>query len=212
MQLAGEAVRLRVMSTPTPVDAIVLAAGLSSRMERPKPLLEIGPQTFLERAIRTLREGGCRYVVAVLNGQDEWQERLADTAGAAVVLNDDSTSEQLESVRRGLRALPEDWAAVALLPVDVPLVSAATVRELVETFRARPAPLLLPFHNGVAGHPVVLARELAGEVLEKDWPEGIRSLIMMHARELQEVRVSDPGILIDVDTPEDYWRYVKDRR
>jgi len=199
------------MTEPASVDAIVLAAGLSSRMERPKPLLEIGQQTFLERCIKVLREGGCRHVVAVLNGQDEAQEGLAAAAGAAVVLNEDAVSQQLDSVRAGIQALPEDWAAVAILPVDVPLVSPETVKELIDAFRERPAPLLLPFHNGVAGHPVVVARELGPELLEREWREGVRSLIMSHARDLREVRVMDPGILIDIDTPEDYWRYVKDR-
>jgi len=199
------------MMPQTPVDAIILAAGLSSRMERPKPLLEIGSETFIERAVRVLKEGGCRHVVAVLNGQDAEVGRLAEGAGAEVAVNQDAASEQLESVRCGLRALPADWAAVAVLPVDVPLVSAQTVALLVAAVREQPAPVLLPFHNGVAGHPVVLARATAPELLERDWEEGMRSLIMSHARDLREVRVTDPGILIDVDTPEDYWRYIKDR-
>jgi len=199
------------MSDQISVGAIVLAAGLSTRMERPKPLLEIGSETFLERAIRVLREGGCRHIVAVLNGQEEETTRLAEAAGATVALNEDTASEQLDSVRIGLRALPPDWNAVAVLPVDVPLVSVQTVAQLVAAAGEEPAPLLLPFHNGVAGHPVVLTRTGASELLERDWDEGMRSLIMSHARDLREVRVDDPGILIDVDTPEDYWRYVKDR-
>jgi CTP:molybdopterin cytidylyltransferase MocA len=199
------------MAHAKPVDAIVLAAGYSTRMERPKPLLEIGSETFIERAIRVLKEGGCRTVVAVLNGEDELTRRLAEDAGAVVVLNENSASEQLDSVRCGLGALPDDWAAVAVLPVDVPLVSAETVTQLIDAFRERPAPVVLPFHNGVAGHPVLFARETSPELLEREWGEGMRSLIMSHARDLREVRVEDPGVLIDVDTPEEYWRYVKDR-
>lgn len=199
------------MTPQVPVDAIILAAGLSTRMERPKPLLEIGSETFIERAIRVLTEGGCRSIVAVVNGQDDGLERLARSQGATIAINADAASEQLDSVRCGMRALPEDWAAVAILPVDVPLVSAQTVQLLIEAFREQPAPLLLPFHNGVAGHPLVVARAIATEVLEGQWEEGMRSLIMSHARDLREVRVTDPGILIDVDTPDDYWRYVKDR-
>lgn len=199
------------METSSPVYGVVLAAGYSIRMERPKALLEIGQQTFLERAVRVLLEGGCRSVLVVLNGEDARVEELAVAAGAGVVLNRDSASEQLDSVRAGVRALPADWAAVALLPVDVPLVSVETVVQLVDAFREQPAPVLLPFHNGVAGHPVLLSRGIAAELLERQWEEGVRSLIMSHARDLREVRVEDPGILIDVDTPEDYWRYVKDR-
>jgi molybdenum cofactor cytidylyltransferase len=195
----------------TSVDGVVLAAGRSTRMEKPKALLEIGSETFLERAIHVLREGGCRSVVAVLNGEDDWPQRLADAAGATVVVNPRSDSEQFDSLRLGIEALPEDWGAVAVLPVDVPLIAPETVRALVEAFGRRPAPVTLPFHNGVAGHPVLIGRQISQEVMAQRWEEGVRSLIMTHARDLSEVKVVDPGILIDIDTPEDYWRYVKDR-
>lgn len=195
----------------TTVDAVILAAGASTRMEQPKPLLEVGDTTFLERAIRILKEGGCRYVVAVVSDADDWVQRLADATGAAVVVNDDPASEQIVSLRLGMAALPEDWSAVAVLPVDVPLVAPETVRSLVRAFAQHGAPITLPFHNGVAGHPVLIGRAIADEVLERSWDEGVRSIIMTHAHDLREVKVMDPGILIDVDTPEDYWRYVKDR-
>jgi CTP:molybdopterin cytidylyltransferase MocA len=193
------------------VDAVILAAGQATRMEQPKPLLEVGDTTFLERAIRTLKDGGCRYIVAVLNADDDWVQRLADATGAAVVVNEQPESEQIDSLRLGMKALPGDWSAVAVLPVDVPLVSAETIRALVEAVHQHQAPITLPFHNGVAGHPVLIARALADDVLTGTWDEGVRSIIMQHAHDLREVKVMDPGVLIDVDTPEDYWRYVKDR-
>ena len=195
----------------TPVDGVVLAAGQSTRMDKPKALLELGTETFLERVIHLLGEGGCRQVVAVLNDSDDWPRRLAEAAGAAVVINPDVHSQQLDSLRLGMTVLPDDWGALAVLPVDVPLVSAETVRALVDSARQKPAPVTLPFHNGVAGHPVLIGRQVADEVVGKRWDEGLRSLIMAHSHELAEVKVVDPGILIDIDTPEDYWRYVKDR-
>ncbi|MGH7464265.1 MAG: nucleotidyltransferase family protein, partial [Longimicrobiales bacterium] len=76
-------------------------------------------------------------------------------------------------------------------------------------FRESPGPLILPFHNGVAGHPVLIGRELFGEILTRTFEEGLRSLIMESARTLREVRVVDPGILIDIDTPDDYWRFIE---
>ena len=195
----------------TPVDGVVLAAGRSTRMDKSKALLEIGAETFLERAIHVLREGGCRHVVAVLNDLDDWPHRLADAVGAAVVVNPDADSQQLDSLRLGLAVLPADWGALAVLPVDVPLVSAATVRALVDSHAQRPAAITLPFHNGVAGHPVLIGRQLEPELRAGRFEEGLRSLIMARSGDLCEVKVVDPGTLIDIDTPEDYWRYVKDR-
>ena len=199
------------MNPSANVDAVILAAGLSSRMEQPKPLLEVGSETFLERTIHMLKNGGCRYVVAVVNEHDDWVQRLADAAGAAIVINDQAESEQIDSLRVGIAALPPDWQAVAVLPVDVPLVMDDTVKLLVDVVRAELPLLTLPFHNGVAGHPVVLSRELEQEIMHQQWEEGVRSLIMSHARQLREVKVIDPGILIDIDSKEDYWRYVQEK-
>jgi molybdenum cofactor cytidylyltransferase len=232
------------------VDGIVLAAGRSTRMGEPKPLLEVEGESFLERAIRTLREGGCRYIVAVVNEQADWTQRLADVTGAAVVTNDDPDSEQVDSLRLALDAVPEDAAAIAVLPVDFPRVSAATVRAVVGAYRsggeagpAAAAPhaagetdaatnaageasrrgaggtasragggaasIVLPAHEGEAGHPVLLDRSLFDELRTAELPEGVRSLIAAHAAEVRTVPVDDPGVLADVDTPADYRRHVE---
>jgi molybdenum cofactor cytidylyltransferase len=191
-----------------PVDGIVLAGGRSTRMARPKPLLEVGSSTFLQRTMQVLREGGCRDVVVVVPAGAEWVGTLPD---ARVVANPQPDSEQIDSLRIGLQALPADSAAVLVLPVDLPLVSPNTAAALIADFRAQPAPLLLPFHGGTAGHPVLLARALYDEVLEREWEEGVRSLIMAHTSRLREVRVIDPGVLIDIDTPDDYWHYIERR-
>jgi molybdenum cofactor cytidylyltransferase len=199
------------MSNAVHVDAVILAAGQSTRMGQPKPLLEVGSETFLERTIRMLHFAGCRYIVAVVAAEDDWTQRLADATGAAIVVNDRPASQQIDSLRIGMAALPDDWSAVAVLPVDIPLIADATARAIIDVVRAELPALTLPFHNGVAGHPVVIGRQLESDVMDKPWEEGVRSLIMAHARDLREVRVVDPAILIDIDTKEDYWRYVQEK-
>src|SRR5437870_412265 len=109
------------------IDGIVLAAGASTRMGSPKPLLETDGTTFLERAVHLLREAGCRYVIAVVR-DDDWIERLADVSGAAVVVNEADESEQIDSLRLGIAHLPEDSQAVVVLPVDFPRVKLETVK------------------------------------------------------------------------------------
>ena len=82
------------------MDGIVLAAGTSTRMGQPKPLLEVDGTPFLERAIKLLRHAGCRYVIAVVNDSDDWIARLADANGAEPVINDQPDSEQIDTLRR----------------------------------------------------------------------------------------------------------------
>jgi CTP:molybdopterin cytidylyltransferase MocA len=98
---------------------------------------------------------------------------------------------------------------VLVLPVDLPLIAEETAAAIVRSFRENPGPLILPFHNGVAGHPILIGRELFSEILTRPFDEGLRSLIMESAHTLREVKVVDPGILIDIDTPDDYWRFIE---
>jgi molybdenum cofactor cytidylyltransferase len=191
------------------VDGVILAAGLSSRMRQPKPLLQVGSGTFASRAVDTLRSAGCRSILLVTNADAEWADALARADGVQRIVNGQPESEQIESLRLAVRALPADSAALLVLPVDVPLVTPETVRAVVDAWRSEPALLYLPFHNTVAGHPVLIDRHLYPELLTAELDEGLRSFIMDNARHLREVRVPDAGILIDIDTPDDYWRYVE---
>jgi molybdenum cofactor cytidylyltransferase len=193
------------------IDGIILAAGESSRMERPKPLLQVGSQTFLERACSTLQAAGCRRVHVVVNAGADWADAALQSLDVVRVDNPRPNSEQIDSLRLAMGGLDDEVAAVIVLPVDLPLVAEDTASALVAAYRSAPGPLYVPFHNTVAGHPILLGRELFGEVQDGALEEGIRSLIMAHARDLREVRVVDPGILIDIDTPDDYWRYIEQK-
>jgi CTP:molybdopterin cytidylyltransferase MocA len=195
--------------TAQPVDGVVLAAGLSSRMARPKPQLAVGTMTFLERAATTLRAAGCRRTYAVVNATDPVTADAARDHGLDVVINEYPESEPIDSLRLVLERLPDDTGAVLVLPVDLPLIAEDTATAIVRSFRDNPGPLILPFHNGVAGHPILIGRDLFTEILTRPVDEGLRSLIMESAQTLREVRVVDPGILIDIDTPDDYWRFIE---
>jgi CTP:molybdopterin cytidylyltransferase MocA len=192
------------------IDGIVLAAGASSRMGEAKPLLKIGDTTFIERAIHALREAGCRYVVAVVNGDDDWVARLADVSGAAMVTNDQPGSEQIDSLRLGIANLPEDCTAAVVLPVDFPNVQVATITTLIQEFNAGDAVIVNPSYNGTAGHPVIFERSIFPELMEPNLKDGARSVIDAHSSDARTVAVDDAGVLVDIDTPNDYKEHVAD--
>ena len=193
---------------PGNIHGIVLAAGASRRMGRPKPLLEADGTTFLERAIKLLRTAGCTYVIAVVNDSDDWIARVADTTGAAVVINDRPDSEQIDSLQLAIANLPENYDGVVVLPVDFPRVKQETVTALLQEFtRKRPA-VLNPSHNGRSGHPVIFSRDVVTELLRPNLPEGARTVIERHSRDAEIMDVDDPGVLIDIDTPADYQQHV----
>jgi CTP:molybdopterin cytidylyltransferase MocA len=193
---------------PQNIHGIVLAAGASKRMGKPKPLLETDGATFLERAIKLLRTAGCTYVVAVVNDSDDWIARVADTAGAAVVINDQPESEQIDSLRLAIANLPDGYDGVVVMPVDFPRVQQETVTTLLQEFARKPSAVLNPAHKGRAGHPVIFSRDVVTELLGPDLPDGARSVIESHTRDARTLEVNDPGVLIDIDTPSDYQQHV----
>lgn len=186
----------------SPVDGLVLAAGRSSRMGRDKADLDLDGSTFLERAVATLRAGGCRAVVAVLPGEQEPGNPL----GATSAVNPDPGSEQIVSIRIGLSALSGDTAAVLVLPVDAPAVRAETVRSLIAAFQATGAPIVRPVHAGQPGHPTLFARAVFADLARDDLARGAETVVERHAAERLDVPVEDPGVTTNVNTPDDYLR------
>lgn len=198
-------------------------------MGRPKPLLELGDRSFLDACVSLLREGGCAAVVTVLAGAADREEGAeeeeeaaaaevrARAAGAIVVRNEAVRSEQVDSLRLGLEALEAGeesgrldgpLAAAMVLPVDHPLVSAATVRILLSEAAAHPDAIVRPVHAGRPGHPTLFPRSVWPALGDGTLPRGARSVVESPGTRTMDVDVIDPGVVADIDTPEAYRRYV----
>ena len=189
------------------ITGIVLAAGASERMRRPKALIETEGRTFLVHAVERLREGGCHAVTVVTPGKGSEAGpsiiHIAEQSDARVVINPRPESEQIDSLRLGLESIGPECEAVVVVPVDAPLFSPDTVRRLIDAYRDGEPPVVLPTHRGQRGHPTLFARPVFEELRTGDHPEGARGVITAHENELQEVAVDDPAVTRDIDTPED---------
>jgi nicotine blue oxidoreductase len=187
---------------------VVLAAGRSTRMGAPKALLPVEGESFLARAVATLREGGCDPVVAVVPPGAPGLVLEAEGAGARTAVNPDPAAQQVDSLRVGLTALPASAAAAVVLPVDFPHASPSVVKALIGAFRARGARIVRPVHGAAPGHPVLFARELWAELSDPGLEEGARDVVHRHRDEIEDVPVDDRGVIVDVDTPADFEREV----
>lgn len=193
-----------------PVWGVVPAAGRSSRMGSPKPLLDADGPTFLNRVITALLQGGCAGVVVAVRDDPGPVAAAARSAGARVVVNPEPDHPErggpVSSVRAALDEVPEDAGAVALLPVDHPMVKAVTVQALLDAFATSAADAVSPVLTGRRGHPVILGAALFDELREPGLPEGVRTVLERHRDDVLEVEVRDRGVLRDLDTLADYRR------
>ncbi|HET7697719.1 MAG TPA: nucleotidyltransferase family protein [Vicinamibacterales bacterium] len=190
------------------IPAIVLAAGASSRMGRAKALLPIGDRTFVRTILESLREGGVTEAVVVIRQGDTAIEAEVAAAGfGRAVVNPRAADGQLTSLVAGLDAVdgPDVSAALVTL-VDVPLVTARTIRGLCTRAAASAAAVIRAVHHGRHGHPVIVKRELFAALRAADPAVGAKPIL--RAAAIEDVEVDDPGVIEDVDTPADYARVI----
>ena len=187
------------------IGAVVIAAGASYRMGSPKPLLKIGDKTFLQHIVDVLRLAGIHEIVVVLGAEAGSIRGTLSWFNGTVVVNKDWEKGQLTSINTGIRALPNHRLEGAIIfPVDHPLISSKLVADLVTTFHNSRKKIVVPVHDGQRGHPVLFSSELFGELRTADSSVGARQVVRAHAHNVEEVPTEDEGVLVNIDTPEDY--------
>lgn len=191
------------------VAGIILAAGRSSRMGRPKALLKHVPSghSFAGHLIRIARSAGLEPVLVVGRKGEPQLTAEVSRHGATLVLNDDPDRGQLSSIQTGLSAADSAGAsAIMVLPVDVPLLSSAVLRSVLRAAAAADASIVRASYRGRHGHPVLFARAVFDELRIADPAVGARAVVRADPSRVIDVEVEDPGVIFDVDTPDDYRR------
>lgn len=185
---------------------IVLAAGASQRMGRPKALL-CGPDgvPLAAQQAEVLRRGGCNWV-AVVVGSEADRVRSGLPGGLATVENPRWAQGRATSLQTGAGAFPEA-DGVLFLPVDAVGVKPTTIRALLAAAETNPSHVWRPVHNGVTGHVLWVPRVWVAEL--QRLPEDAR--VDEWAKPLaQELDVDDPAILRNVNTPQDWEELTKE--
>ena len=201
----------------TDVAAIVLAAGESSRMGRPKPLLPLNGSTFLGHLLEEIGASRVSRTVVVLGHHPGVVLQAMPEVGTMAIVNEQYQLGQLSSLHAGLRAVGDGPDAVLMFLADHPFIPRTVIDALIIAHQRTHRPIVVPTYGGGRGHPTLFARPLYAELLAAPLDEGARVVVRAHAKEVLELVVDEPGILADVDTPEQYeqwlgyWRSRKSR-
>ena len=185
------------------VACIVLAAGASRRMGRNKMLLELEGEPLVRRAARRALAAGLSPVVVVLGHEaDRVRAALADL-GVLIAFNPDFAGPTSGSLHAALDLLGEDVGAAVVLLGDMVHVSEAALAELMRRARSSHAPLVVSRYGDVTAPPLLFRRALFGELLAWTGEGCGKAVVQAHQREA--LYVDRPaGVLVDVDTPEDF--------
>ncbi len=185
------------------VAAVLLAAGKSRRMGSCKQLLPLGGTTVIGRCLDMLVVAGISEIVVVVSPEGGLVVEAAMEFPVRIVVNRAAEGDMASSVRAGRDAVSAQASGVIVALCDYPLVASATLENLVRQHAASPDRIVIPTHAGRRGHPLLFPRFILDELTPD---QTLRHLVSRYTDRICHVKVDDSGILVDMDTPEDYRR------
>ena len=175
-------------------------------METFKPFLPLDGSLMIERTIASFLRAGLNDVRVVIGYRAGELIPVLIRLGVLPIVNEDYPSGMYSSIQAGVQTLKKEDVAFFLLPGDIPLIRPETLSEMVLVFWQEDAGILYPTFKGRRGHPPLISARYRDLILSMKPPGGLRSVLANHEWDAIEIEVDDRGILIDLDTPQDYRR------
>jgi molybdenum cofactor cytidylyltransferase len=194
--------------------AVILSAGESSRMGRPKALLPIDGVRFIERIVTTLKATRVGRIVVVLGHNiTELRQKISDLP-VDLVINPGYKRGQLTSLVAAIRNIEtgkdaERVDGILVHLVDHPYINADLVNLMIDRFYETKKLIVVPRYQNRRGHPVIFSRALFAELLAAPLDQGAKAVVHAHRDETLEIDTNDEGAIIDIDTPEEYRTHVE---
>lgn len=190
------------------IGAVVLAAGLSKRMGRPKMTLPWGSTTVIGQVSDVLLTAGVDDIIVVTGGAHaEVESALAGVPVRAVFNPDFANGEMITTLQIGLKKLSSGVEAALVVLGDQPQIKSSVVKSAITAFKIGGHALVVPSYQKRRGHPWLAARKLWNILLALKTPTTMRTFLNRHESDIYYVNVDTPSILQDLDTPEDYQRF-----
>jgi molybdenum cofactor cytidylyltransferase len=175
-------------------------------MGYPKPLLKLGSRTFIELLAAAVLQSVARLIVVVGAHGDAVRGAIPADSRILVVENPDFLKGQLSSIKTALPQVGVEAAGALIHLADHPMVRAETFAAVVDSYWRVGKPIAIARHQGRRGHPVLFAREMFVELAAAPEDQGARAVVAADPSRVSYVDVDDPGVLTDLDTPEDLER------
>ena len=180
-------------------------------MGKPKALLPVEGQSFIERIVAAFRKAQVEKIMVVLGRHvEEIRPKIAQLQ-VQIVVNEDYKNGQLSSLQTAIRALEgeDDVEALLVHLVDHPFLDPGLVDQMVRRFRESKKLIVLPRYQDRRGHPVLFSSKLFPELLAASLEVGAKEVVRAHLSDTLEIETAEEGVMIDIDTPEEYRRHVE---
>ncbi|MBA7674753.1 Nicotine blue oxidoreductase [subsurface metagenome] len=187
------------------ISAILLAAGKSRRIGKPKQVLPLGSSTILEQTVDNLLRSKIDDLIVVLGyAAQEVMKKIANRP-VKIAINPAYEQGMSTSIVTGLRLVDNKAQAVMLALADQPFIYSKTIDSLIEAFFRHNKGIIIPTYQGRRGHPVIFAIKYKEELLKLTGDIGGRQIIKRHSEDVVEMPVDSESINVDIDTLSDYY-------
>jgi len=194
------------------INAVILAAGQSKRMGKPKPLLRFKDKTFLEQIISVLKASNVDRITVVLGAEVETIKKTVDLSGISVVINRDYQKGQLSSLIAAIKHTPQGTDAVLVCLVDHPFITEQIVNSIIGKFKETGSPIIVPVFKGERGHPTLFSSSLFKELASAPQEQGARYILYSNEgsrkagsqEKVLELETCERAVTVGIDTPDDY--------
>jgi molybdenum cofactor cytidylyltransferase len=184
--------------------AIILAAGSSRRMGTQKLIMPFGQSTIIETVIDNILNSGVHHILVVLGADHEKIRKAIGNKPVQFCHNQEHEKGMLSSVVCGIRNLPADAGAALIFLGDQPGIPPAIINAVLAAYDEELKGIVIPVHQHRRGHPLLVDMKYRKQVESLDLEEGLRKLRHLFPEDVLELEVDEAGILIDIDTREDY--------
>jgi molybdenum cofactor cytidylyltransferase len=206
---------MRVVSTPgregrqasaheVSVAAIVLAAGMSTRMGGQKVILPLSGRPVVQWVVDAALQSRVTQTIVVVGHEAELVVEALQARALTVVLNPDHERGMSTSLRSGVQATDEGCDAAIFLLGDQPFVTPVLLDRLIDRFAETRSTVVRPLVGGRPANPVLMSARLFPEILAQSGDVGGREIIDRHHGEVCLVPIDDLRVIVDIDTPADY--------
>lgn len=186
------------------LSAVILAAGESSRMGEPKPLIKIANKTFFEIIKKKIIAAGIKDIHMVLGAESGTIISVLNPKGINIIINKLWQQGQISSLKKAVEYLSDRTDAIIMFLIDHPQIEITTIKQLIDKYKNGSADIIIPEYEGRGGHPVIIANSVYRAILEAPLNSGARSVFRKSEFNSVRVKVNDPNIRQDIDTKEDY--------
>lgn len=184
--------------------AIVLAAGLSTRMGKQKLLLPYKGKTIVEKVVENILNSGISNVLVILGANKDELTEVLKVWPVKTLWNEDFREGMHSSVVFGVKSLSSNAKAVLIFLGDQPFISGNVVGNVCEAWKSSGKGIIIPLFEGKRGHPTLYDMKYRTELSNLDPEVGLRSVARKFPEDVFELETFCPEIVRDIDTPDDY--------